>query len=468
MKKSFLLFLAIITVSLLQAQVPSGQSRKILVNNLHKATWIENNQRPDIGDNPSQLWQLYKQQAEALSVKKVLDTLKYQTRLGAVWLDYEMSVHEYNSVWNSVRSTSYEFSGSGWDPYYKDEYVFTPGGLLTHEYSLDWNGSNWDTSYAVIRTYDGTGKLLTKTDYSSNGSGLEPSGAVLYTYDGSGRLQSEKHQSWDGTLWEDIYRIDFVYNTGGQLTADMYYMYNGTSWELFSKSEYTYDANGFVTLQLDTYWDGTQWVQDHKIEYTRKSNGDLLVETEYYTGMSGWDPAYKTEYTYDAADNISSYIDSDWNGSAWEPAEKYDMVHNNSFVTSDLVLPYLVQEDIIMFRHMLTMLTGSSHNGTGWDPEFRVNLLYSTHGSGIGFPENPEVRVSVFPNPASDRVTISTDMQGVSLVFQATDMQGRIIMEENFQESLQVSTSSWAGGLYFYRVLEGSETLGSGKLVVRP
>ena len=71
--------------------------------------------------------------------------------------------------------------------------------------------------------------------------------------------------------------------------------------------------------------------------------------------------------------------------------------------------------------------------------------------AGTSVAENEAFSVTVFPNPATDRVYIVTGNNGNGLKTKVTDMTGKTIQNEMIFTDLQFSLdiSAYAKGVYF-------------------
>jgi hypothetical protein len=86
-------------------------------------------------------------------------------------------------------------------------------------------------------------------------------------------------------------------------------------------------------------------------------------------------------------------------------------------------------------------------------------------GCLVGTNEAQQHVIAVYPNPASDVVTISTgQLQGGEFVMY--NAAGQIVLRQQLvQSTTTVSVQELARGVYFYRVTEESGRMYSGKLV---
>jgi hypothetical protein len=90
-------------------------------------------------------------------------------------------------------------------------------------------------------------------------------------------------------------------------------------------------------------------------------------------------------------------------------------------------------------------------------------IPFSTLGAPEPFPAGPAL--TIYPNPASDRVFIRTDHQGPASV-EVMNLQGRVVTSGLFTNSMMISTSQLSPGAYFVKVT-GENYVIREKLVIR-
>jgi hypothetical protein len=116
-----------------------------------------------------------------------------------------------------------------------------------------------------------------------------------------------------------------------------------------------------------------------------------------------------------------------------------------------------------------------------WDPFFRMDLFIplDEHGCyepGCHLSDNVsewewESFISMYPNPASDRLHISIERPAIEHLHKTlfiSDMQGRGMLTQSFTgNSLNVSLESFSPGVYLVYIMTGQNVLRAGKVVVR-
>ena len=70
--------------------------------------------------------------------------------------------------------------------------------------------------------------------------------------------------------------------------------------------------------------------------------------------------------------------------------------------------------------------------------------------------EGTVATMTVYPNPASERATISVSGVESGAKIVVSDMQGRIILNDDMtSETYELSVANMTGGVYYIRVIDG-------------
>jgi hypothetical protein len=84
---------------------------------------------------------------------------------------------------------------------------------------------------------------------------------------------------------------------------------------------------------------------------------------------------------------------------------------------------------------------------------------------------NEMITISMFPNPSSGLVQLDYDLgEAEFTIIQVFDLSGKLVHSEIIQDSfgtMELDLTSLSTGVYIYKVLDRTELLGSGKLVVK-
>jgi hypothetical protein len=84
---------------------------------------------------------------------------------------------------------------------------------------------------------------------------------------------------------------------------------------------------------------------------------------------------------------------------------------------------------------------------------------------GITYTETENSNISVYPNPATDNITVILPSNISTATFTLYDMQGRILIKQNINNQDAISVSNLAAGIYIYNVTTDKQKHG-GKLII--
>lgn len=299
---------------------------------------------------------------------------------------------------------------------------------------------NWTHVSYILYTYDENGNRLSRSNYNSYGgptftlggvynyfydednklthwellmSGTDLAQAATLTYNASGQLIEELGQdTWNSGALENSYKITFNYNTDGTLNNSGQSFWNGYSWDLFGTEWFYYDDNKNCI----------KW--DHK-------NGNTVTD--------------RNEYEYDM-----------------------------EFTIDQIVRPYIPEDDVeterlVEMNNMVTVKHWYTQNDAGnlvyvCDYLYRYDVIDYTSVPNHGFNAD---NVRIFPNPASDIITISGDKTIITNI-EVMDNAGKVVLKETNlnkgETNLDINTLK--SGIYYIRLLT-SKGIVTEKLVVQ-
>jgi hypothetical protein len=97
-----------------------------------------------------------------------------------------------------------------------------------------------------------------------------------------------------------------------------------------------------------------------------------------------------------------------------------------------------------------------------------VDWLKTTLSVGIGQKMAQLTRVSVYPNPAKNEITLEADLNSSNARIELIDITGRVMVSEAFtSERITLSLSNIKNGIYFYQISDDKgQILSTNKFVV--
>ena len=94
-------------------------------------------------------------------------------------------------------------------------------------------------------------------------------------------------------------------------------------------------------------------------------------------------------------------------------------------------------------------------------------LIVALSSAGLNDATAVSIIANVYPNPAEDKATISVNGLMNATMIVVSDMQGRILLSDDMNESTyELNTSNYAAGVYYIRIISGN-TVNTQKLIVK-
>ncbi len=315
----------------------------------------------------------------------------------------------FPTVGGEITRTNYYYDGTG-------KLVF----LLYFAY--DGSLSTWDTTNSMNLYYNGSGQMIMDSSSVNYGAGLwGEDNKQLLTYDGSGNVSfiaqfTDSLGSWIPDIDHFLY-----YNADNTLQADSVSQYNVGLWTPYLRDSFGYTSG----LPYFTYSMSEQFVGDSIYSRVTKSK---------HVAVSGLpDTVYnRAYYQYPYPGPLTLF-------SAKKVSFSYDS-YNNPVVANS-------------YNYSIT----DTATGAGFyvsAPSRAFYYYYETYeASAVTNLPNVSEQISIFPNPASDQVTISRPdaVKGAYTLIKLTNAVGQTVMTEgmpwmNISET--ISLSGLAPGVY--------------------
>jgi len=354
---------------------------------------------------------------------------------------------------NSTLSTS-TYDGSGyltntlyqeWDAIsssFKDKsrivYSNNSDGTPSLATNQTWDGSLWNNVSRTTYTYysDGTEKVVTTQTW--NGSAFTDATRTTYTYNASKQILTSISEIFSG-IWINATQQANTY-TSGYLSYNLSQTWDfiGSTWKNNTQTNYTNDPGGHPTLEVRQTWTGSAWVNAQRTTDTYNGSGKLLTEIiENYT--AGNFVNYSKEInTYDGSGYPTQSVSQLWDAGS------------SSFV-NDSRSSYLNNPN-----GTVSQVTSEDWNGSAWVYTQRITFTYSGPTS-ISETIN-EADITVYPNPASDVITIKANTGISGMVYSITDQTGKMMLKGKLNdESTSVDITQLSKGIYLLNIGEQNQ-----------
>lgn len=306
-----------------------------------------------------------------------------------------------------------------------------------------------------------------------------------YSYNSERLLQADtlyhRYSSLGESDWRQIGITDFYYTTEGCQLADTTYVRPWISdgiygdWEFFSRTTHEYRVVENLAETTFFRWDkGLKMFRPYSKEQMIYHNDDLDVDTQidfrWNTTNHAWDTTEMKHYAYNNDDFIMSYKKQTWGDNPTKVLELLD--YDYSVNKDELLLPTsaLDANPPIAFHHKIIRKESIRFNsGKNETQKFRETKYYYSpinKDIPVALNNDHQVAVMVYPNPATEFITIHFPISYQKAVFELFDVHGNGILFKDVNKDERVDVSQLKVGLYVYRIMVDARMF-VGKLLVK-
>ena len=334
-----------------------------------------------------------------------------------------------------------------------------------------WTSSIWVKSFQTNYTYDGSGNTLTSVTQTWDVPTLawKNQARFNYTNNPDGTANVVTSQSWSGSAWTDASRTTYTYNTSKKVVTAVTEIWLGV-WMNGTKQINTYDGSGYLTNTLSQTWDfiSSTFKNSNQINFTNNPNGTVNVETSQTWSGSAWENSDRTTYTYNGSGKVLTALTERWSSGSW----KSYSLETNTYDGSGYILTELSQlwdTGPAAWKNDSRSNYTNNPNGTAsqivmqtWDGISAWNntqRLTFTYSSPTGVNETvKEAGFTIYPNPASDKITIKTINTFPGNSYSITDQAGKLILKGKLTDEItSVDISNLNNGIYFVNIGDKSQ-----------
>jgi len=414
--------------------------------------------------------------------------------LDSVYLGYALSrgsKYDYNTMlyaYNYPYNTSPVFNNNG-GIFGKPQVLFDTFMHWGIDPNTEWYGY-YETAYATYdANYNMTGYLDLYTD-----SAINPNMRYANKFNAAKNIDTGYACIWSMGTSDSAFKQFYSYNGSNKLVEDSTYeLHNGT-WRMGSKTYYTYDGSSNL-IQIDNYTNDTDTsflqplIEQYKYVNTYDGTGRLLtVYSSFFDGTT-LSPYIKDTFAY----NSTNAYHNSWKEYQYDPINDYwapmfymhkvldattglpDTVNINGF--DSLLNSWVPQTmDVMTYNslHDPILLLEYDYNFSYFParPSYATVYYYNTYVSIAGVkPVQADNSIKIFPNPASNTITVSNLDAGNHPLMSVSLMNslGQIVSRTNVtsQNELQVSVSGFPAGIYWVIVQDAGGNILHRQAVVK-
>ena len=355
--------------------------------------------------------------------------------------DTKYSVYDAN---NNVIDYADLFISDTTTYYYENRFsnTFDSSSNITTSYNLSWDMGNWDTSENRLFMYNSLQQVIEDSSNMYLGAGVwSPQEKWTYTYNDSGKMTTARYYMFDGSVWQENRRYIMTYYTDNKLQKDSTSVISstGTTWYPDIVDSFGYNTG----YNFWTYCKNTNFSTDTNIAYnyylfTKNVSilglPDTLYESNYLVLGNNLLGKYKIGYTYDTYE---------------EPTIDYNFVF-----------------------HIIDSTGNGYYDTVATFIDYYFYQLYEKFGSSVPTTTAPPQQVIIYPNPATNTLSISMPgyTQGAQVLLTLINAQGQKVRTESLpwlQATTSISLSGLPAGVYWLVVQDGGGNNVGRQMVVK-
>lgn len=360
--------------------------------------------------------------------------VQYWDLSSAAWTDFaDTNTYTYNSAGLPTLIVTVPVAGGN----KKTTYLYDQNDNLIIEFQHQLNGGNWDTTYSNSQTFDDKNNVTTAhiKQYVMGSISSESKYQYIYTYGSGNQITSRIIQEWFTHLndYRNTTKQDLTYRTNGEA-------------ESVTTSEWDTLTNFFVKDMRINEIVWQLWTGNLSDRALMKS-----YKEQFWNGTA-FQPIARFAATYDTKSNLTSEKWEKLDLTTWEieEASKFTLSYN-----ADSTLSQRITE------------SWSSFDVAYVNSTKEVFSNYPSPPTGLRSHQSANLSVSVYPNPASNKITVSNLQSDLATII-FTDIQGKVVSQtETKNTNTEIDIANLNKGIYFYTITDTKGNSSKGKLVVQ-
>lgn len=355
------------------------------------------------------------------------------------WIPSENDVFLYTPNDSIASIQIKEWNTSTWENHYLLSYSYDTNNNLEVEQGQTWGGTNWLDDYRNLFTYSSNNRMSLTNEFW-NGNNWENAENWLYGYGGNDNTTSMLYQFWDESYWLDYQADSMTYNIDNLIITQNIWFWDEDNllWLLSGRDTMIYDLNNNLISQTTQTWENNAWSNAQKYEYSYDINNNRTAELHQLWNNNAWENYSQNLFSYDG-NNLITETQQNWSTTAWNNNRKITHTYTSDFLTSDLY---------------------QSWNGTQW---LNTDSVYYYCDLTSSINQTLKSSIDVFPNPASDMVTIEST--GSINSYQIYDVSGKVVLSGlAMAAKFVIDISRLNSGVYYISVSD-KERMTRSKLI---
>lgn len=341
---------------------------------------------------------------------------------------------------------------------WKDEYFYNAQNLVDEIlYSSYETSGIWVTCGKTRLSYDEDNHLIFSMGYQYTDNHWTESNKQIWEYE-SGLLQvNTSYYSSRSMEWVPFERTEYNYNSEDLCIEETSYYWSGT-WKPVSKTTFNYDNQLLCIEKIEyEYSNSNGWYKRYKHSYDYDASGNLntVILYSFKIETQDWIYGRKYEYVYDEDNNCVGYYDYCYRDETWKLEKSYHTTYGTPKIeqVSGLALVW----DLFYCKY-------PAFNKVNQVVESNEYLSYHDfhYSSTIGVEEQSYNKLTLWPNPARDRVVIEGVEADKVWMY---DTFGQMV--KYVQGTNEISVVDLPNGVYLVRVMETSGMFYTNKIAIQ-
>lgn len=352
---------------------------------------------------------------------------------------------DYRLIPDSTYTYTFNTVSNAWD-FTGVSYSFYISGLLDSTLTAD----NKRVPIAKsIYTYDNGVISEVNSLVVTNGSMVQSQHEVFY-YDAYNLLTERLVTKWIGGNWQNLNWFRYIYDDNGRLFVYDRDLWTAGGWVDYSADSLFYDESS--RLFKRSAWSISNDKYITRSFYTYNLFGKKIYQIRQDYINDKWVNIRRTNYQYNDCGTQTGTVTAKWTNGAWQNDFKTTVFYHYSLADDRKKIPVCHQGHTTTVRgEDLALHLG---HGDCLGGCIRDNSIPVAKSADTGL-NNKSVPFIVYPNPATERLTIQmqeTDCQ-VSFI-ELFDYSGRVIRSVNAgdQTEITLDLNNLSSGNYILRI----------------
>lgn len=369
----------------------------------------------------------------------------------------EKFINTYDVSGNVIVQLIKQWDNNSWVDSIRITKKYNSNDNVLTELTEEWKNNNWQNVQKISHSYNAKDQWSSKLTEQWQNNAWMNSHKSIFFYDTNGNPSKDSNLIWQSNSWINSTIDSITFDVFKKLLNYSYYLWQNNKWEKANKFTYTYNTQGNVLTELWEKGQSDNWVNDVRYTYTYDINGIILSDfcDRWYTNI--WEPLYKETYTSDLNSNISSIILAYWNGS-WDITNRNSFIYdedNNSikgkceFYSSGIWIPAV---------NLITLYVDKKI-------QYFINYPISSYEASfksmnVGITQNNNNNsIKVYPNPATNNITIVNMESLKDKVISIYNIQGQILIKlPLIQNKTLIDISNLLKGIYVIKISGNDKT----------